>query len=137
MDTKSTRDSKLIAKKVIRSFVTIMPYDLACETRIILRHTRDIIQKHKFWFNYVCTTTFWYGCSWKLSSDVYSSSVYVCCVGFIFLRPTYKICPLSYTMGGLLMVPFIKIPITGFLASRALEVLLWSSDIVVNILFWF
>ena len=55
MDTKSIYDSKRIANQFIRSFIGIMSTGLSCETHIMLRHTKEIIQKHTFWFNNVCS----------------------------------------------------------------------------------
>ena len=53
MDIKSIYDSKEIANHFIRRFIGIMSTGLSCKTHIMLRHTKDIIQKRKFWFNNV------------------------------------------------------------------------------------
>ena len=39
------------ANSFIRSLIGIMSTGLSCETLIMLRHTKDIIQKHHFSFN--------------------------------------------------------------------------------------
>ena len=42
---------KRTAEQVIRRFIGIMSTGLSCEPRIMLKHTKDIIQKHHFSFN--------------------------------------------------------------------------------------